>query len=187
MSLPQPSLTQLAGQPELSLTIRGKTYLFSELRLKELVELQKWLQENTPHPIDQIKGRLDGLSDQERMTLLSEARHDAKDWPPQVGDRDGARLLITTLPGQIEALYVGLKNHHPEVTRDEIFDIYRALERYANRCNSEIEKKRKDPSKNGAPEHVNQGAQIISTIYSTLFGNNLGLYEDEEKPILKKV
>lgn len=184
MSLPQPSLTQLAGQPELSLTIRGKTYLFSELKLKELVELQKWLQENTPHPIDQIKDRLEGLSEQERMALLSEARHDAKDWPPQVGDKDGARLLVMTLPGQIEALYVGIKKHHPEATRDDAFEIYRALDRYATRCAAENEK-RKQQGKNGAP--TNAGGEIISAIYSTLFGNNMGLYEDEEKPVLKKV
>lgn len=183
MSLPQPTLTQLAGQPELSFTIRGKTYMISEFKLKELAELQTWIQQHIPHPIDQIKDRLEGLTEKERITLLSEARHDAVDWPPQVGDKDGARLLVMTMPGQVEALYVGLKKYQPEVTRDEAFDVYRALERYASRCEVENQKSAKS---NGSPK-VNEGAELISTIFSTLFGNNLGLYESEERPVVKKM
>lgn len=183
MSLPQPSLTQLSGQPELSLTIRGKTYLISEFKLKELAELQTWIQGHILHPIDQIKDRLNGLSDKERMALLSEARHDAVDWPPQVGDKDGARLLVMTMPGQVEALYVGLRKHQPEVTRDEAFEVYRAMERYASRCQIEISKQEIPDGVNP----VNEGAELISTVFSTLFGNNLGLYESEEKPVVKKL
>lgn len=199
MSLPQLQLTELAGEPALALTVLGKTYLVSELKLSGLTELQKWLQTNVPHPIDRIKDHLDGLMPEERQKLLSEARHHANDWPPQVGSPEAAEHLMMTKFGQIETLYIALRQHHPDITRDEAFNVCRAIERFTARGGEVVKAydnvyaktvKEAEDGKYQPPPYdppPNDGEEFVRTIYSTVFGSNLGLYESEERPILKKV
>lgn len=172
--------------------------MVSELKLMGLLELQAWLQKTVPHPIDRIKDHLDGLASEDRQKLLSDARHEANNWPPNVGSEEAAEYLLMTKFGPVETMFVGLKQHQPDITKDEAFDVVRALERFTSRCEEvinaykEVYERTVEKAKEGeyAPPPFepppNDGQEIIRTIYSTLFGTNLGLYESEEKPILKK-
>lgn len=120
-------LSTLNGRSELTVRIDGRDYQFAELPIASLADLQDWIRARTPHPIDAIKPHLDGLTAEERMTLLREARDDAKRWPPIVGTPDGASVLMSTQDGQIETIYVGLRVLQPETTRDEARRLYRAM------------------------------------------------------------
>lgn len=120
-------LSTLNGRSESTVRIDGRDYQFSELPIASLADLQDWIRARTPHPIDAIKPHLDGLTADERMTLLREARDDARRWPPIVGTPDGAAALMSSQDGQIETIYVGLRVHQPETTRDEARRLYRAM------------------------------------------------------------
>lgn len=50
---------------------------------------------------------------------LREARYEAQQWPPAVGEPAVGRLLMTAPGGKAELLYVALSRFHPEVSRDE--------------------------------------------------------------------
>lgn len=125
-------LTQLLGKPEIKVTIGGSEYQFSELSIDALAELQSWIREHTPHPIESIKGYLDGMQPEDRRYLLDQARIDAKAWPPQIGTPAGSQALLGNQDGQAETLYHGLRVHQPDMTRESARRIYRDLLRSKN-------------------------------------------------------
>jgi hypothetical protein len=126
-------LDTLDDRPTLFVTIEGRQYGFSELTGEKRADLQAYLRRTTPHPIEAVKPHLDGLSPADRQSLLEGARRAAMDWPPNLDDASGMVALTSRTAGQIEALFVGLTMHHPELTRDDAARIYRALEREAMR------------------------------------------------------
>lgn len=128
-----PDLTQLTDQPELSVPIGGRRYLFSELPLSALARLQTWVNDHTPHPVDSLRGHLDGLPDHVAVAMGEAARNESKAWPPQVGTSAGAIALLSTEPGQIQTLFEGLAAHEPGVTLDDAYRVYRGLRREAAR------------------------------------------------------
>lgn len=50
---------------------------------------------------------------------LREARYEAQQWPPAVGEPAAGRLILTAPGGKAELLYVALQRFHPEVTRTQ--------------------------------------------------------------------
>lgn len=50
---------------------------------------------------------------------LREARYEAQQWPPAVGEAGAGRLIMTAPGGKAELLYVALQRFHPEVTRPQ--------------------------------------------------------------------
>lgn len=122
------TLTELLDGPELTVEIGGEPYSFSEIPVGILVSLQGWVNKHTPHPLDSLKGHLDGLPEPVALALAEKARQEAKLWPPQIGTAAGAIALLGGTAGQKEALFVGLKIHQPEMTRERSDRIYRQIE-----------------------------------------------------------
>lgn len=50
---------------------------------------------------------------------LREARYEAQQWPPAVGEAAAGRLIMTAPGGKAELLYTALQRFHPEVTRTQ--------------------------------------------------------------------
>lgn len=130
----EPSLSELLDGPVLTVRIGGGDYRFSELPIASMVALEEWIKVNSPHPIDAIRSHLDGLSSEERQSLLESARKDANDWPPRIGTQAGSRVLMGGGDlGQIEVLYHGLLVHHKDATREHARGLHRWLERAMRR------------------------------------------------------
>lgn len=123
-------LDDLTNQPS-PIEIAGRTYLFSELPFESLGALQKWVKDNHPHPLRALRGQLDGFTDEEKAELLSQAREEAKHWPPVIGTARGAAALLRTESGQMQALWVALKVHQPDTSEAEARRLYKALEKEA--------------------------------------------------------
>ena len=150
------TLEQLAGKPELTLTIGGQEYHFSELTLDAKARLHVWLRNHTPDPLESVKAGLEGLPPADRQYLLNEARKERLAWPPEISTANGRLALLGSENGQQELLFEGLLIHHPEMTRPGAFKIYRLMEREPN------------------------GADMIKRIYATLL--HLILPDEEEAP-----
>lgn len=106
----------LTGAPR-AITLDGAEYKVSPLRPRDLGELQAWIKDRVPHPIDALKPHLDGLDPAERQALLKEAYKEARDWPPSIGSDKGAGLLATEGRGKV--LEVVLRRHQPGITPAE--------------------------------------------------------------------
>lgn len=119
-------IAQHSDQP-IQIDICGKSFGFSEFRLADLGELQQWVKDHTPHPIEAVKPHLAGLPDSDRAALLNDARRDALRWPPQVGTAAGAAALLGTEDGQVETLWVALRIHQTDTTRVGAAKLYRRL------------------------------------------------------------
>jgi hypothetical protein len=152
-------LTQLTGEPELVCTIGRDTYRFSELRIAALARLQTWIRDHTPHPLDSLRGHLDGLVAEDRQALLEKARVEALSWPPQLGTPAGALALLGTEAGQIQALFEALAVHQGDLCLDDARRIYRTLKQVAKRT----------------------GEQDITRIFACAFGLDV----DDTQPLPK--
>jgi hypothetical protein len=164
----KPSLDQLTDQPQIAVTIGGQVYRFSELSIAALGRLQALIKETMPHPVQALKGHLDGLAAADREFLLKEAYRDARSWPPVVGTAAGAAALLSSEPGQIAALYEGLLVHQPQITQADVVRIFRALRRDAAREAA--------AARQNGQEYDGEGT--ARRIFAALFG--LGIDEDSE-------
>lgn len=120
-------LARLTNQPT-KIDIGNRKYGFSELPLSALGELQQWIKDNVPRPLDAIKGRLAGFTESERSELLRQAREEDKAWPPQIGSAAAAGVILSSQEGQLQALWVALKVHQPTTTLEEAKTAYRKLQ-----------------------------------------------------------
>ncbi len=163
------SLETCTDSPELTVTIGGASYSFSELPIAQLAKLQTWIRAHVPHPLDTLKGHLDGLDPADRAALLEAARVEARGWPPQIGTAAGAAALLGSEPGQVEALAAGLSVHHADLSREHVGRIYRQLRKDAGR---EAKKARRE-----GREYDGEGD--VRRIFAVLFG-----LDDPDEPEL---
>ncbi len=126
-----PDLAQLTGQPT-AVDIAGRRLYLSEYTLDQLGQLQGWIKANVPHPLDAIRGHLDGLTPPERESLLEKARVDARSWPPAPGTQAGSEALFGNPAGMAYALVVALRTHHPEATERDARWLIRQMGKPAN-------------------------------------------------------
>ena len=147
----EPALTQLSDEaPEITISVGGVSYGFSELPLDDMVKMQGWIEKTYLHPVQAIRPHLEGLLAEDRQYLLEQARKSAPMWPPEVGTSDASRLIMSSPTGQVEALYYGLNVHHPGTTKEAAERFYRAFRRETTR--------RRD-------------RYSVALLYATIFGN----------------
>lgn len=146
--------------PELTVPIGGFVFGFSELPVEKLDELQAFIRRTTPHPLEAVKKHLEGLDLDDRQFLLEQARVDAKNWPPQVGTAAGALALLSSEPGQIEALRVGLTVHQPGTSEAEARRVFKALRKQAAQ----------DAAAAKAKGQKYSGEGTVQRIFACLFG-----------------
>lgn len=155
-------LSELTDRPELTVTIGGRAYHFSEVPIDRLADCQDFLRRTVPHPVQAIRPHLDGLKPEDRQALLENARREARDWPPQAGTSAGMLALCSTEAGQLAALAAGLSVHHPEATPADVRRIYRELQREALR---EAKRRKRDAGTGG-----DDGEGLVKRIFSVIFG-----------------
>lgn len=124
-------LAALTNRPT-PVDIGGRRILLSEYTLAQLADLQAWIKEHRPHPIDAIRGRLGGLDAADREVLLEKARVDALDWPPVPGTKAGSDALFSSPAGMLFALRVALQAHHPGATDRDARWLMRQMGKDAN-------------------------------------------------------
>lgn len=169
-------LAELTDQPTLSVTIGGKAYRFSELTLDGLGRLQAWINKHCVNPLDSIKSGLDGFSEEDRRTLLDQARKEYKSWPPDIKTSRGKKAVLGSEPGeggepgQIEVLFEGLRVHQPETTREQSREIYGALTKEAMKLAKAAKR---------AGKKFN-GETTIQKIYATMFDLDMPDPDDDE-------
>jgi hypothetical protein len=122
-------LTELTDEPELTVTIGGKTFHFSELPIGSLAKLQGWIKANVPDPLVSLRERLAGYPDSVVAQLTAETRREAPAWPPIVGSSEAAVALMGTQQGQVYSLWVGLLVHQPNMTIEDADRVYRMLKK----------------------------------------------------------
>ena len=150
------TLGQYSGQPEITVTIAGQEYGFSELLHASTERLQDWIRRNVPDPLESVKAGLEGLAPEDRQYLLNEARKERLEWPPDISTDKGRRVLLDNTAGQQEVFFEALQTHHPEMTRAGAFKVYRLMEKEPN------------------------VADIVRRIYATVL--HLVLRDEDEKP-----
>ena len=122
-----PTLDQLTDCPQLTVTVGGRRYQFSELPIEALGRLQAEIKKIVPSPLAALREQLDGLPEPVRESLLDRAYRDALNWPPVVGTAAGAAALLSCEAGQIAAVTEGLRVHQPGTTGAEALRFFRQL------------------------------------------------------------
>lgn len=151
-------LTELTDEPELTVTIAGKTLHFSELRIGSLAKLQAWIKANIPDPLVSLRERLKGYPESAIAQVTAEARRETPNWPPVIGTNQAAIVLMGSLEGQVQALWVGLQFHQPGTTFEDAERVYWAMKR-------------------------SRDEKLVKRIYGTLFGTaNPERDEEDETP-----
>ena len=159
---PTLTLTELADAPELSVTIGGHLFHFSELRLEQLGRLQAFINRTVPDPWQHARSRVAGLPDGVAAAVLENARQESLRWPPQLGTGAGAVALLSTDEGQVLALHEALQVHQPAMTLDDARAVFKAM--------------RKDTAaemrKAKAEGRVYKGEGVARRIFAVAFGQD---------------
>src|SRR5688500_4734195 len=99
--IPVPRTVKLGREP----------YRVGELRLVDIAELQGWLDERWPDPMDAIRDKLPGMDEAERRAALLKAHAEAEKGPPVWGDAR-AEEEFRCVDGILTILRVALRRHH---------------------------------------------------------------------------
>lgn len=121
-------LAQTLNLP-VEIPIGGKTLRFSEFTLQELAQLQAWIKSHVVHPLDAIKGHLDGFSPEDRDRVIAQARAEARDWPPSPGSRAFSETLFSRPDGLRFAMSLALAKHQPTATDRDVKWLLKAMNR----------------------------------------------------------
>lgn len=165
-------LDQLLDRPQLVLPIAGEPYGFSELPAGQLARLQSWIRQATPHPLQALKGQLDGLPAHVQESVAEAARVAALSWPPKIGTAAGTAALLSTEPGQIQAIAEGLSVHHPGLSDGQVRAIFRALRSDASRQAKRARAEGRDYDGEGQ----------VKRIFAVLFGLDDPDHGDDDGP-----
>jgi len=100
----------------------GRTFRVGELRLRDLADLQDWLDRSWADPLAGLRERLNDMDDDERRAALASAYDVAEAGPPTWGDERG-RAILATGAGILEIFRVALRRHHPELDEEVVATI----------------------------------------------------------------
>lgn len=120
------NLVRLANRPQLRIELGGRAYLFSELTIGALADLQAWIEANTPMPFADLDEHIDAVWPGFQDRLRKHVNVLMKDWPPKVGTEEGGQALDSDA-GWTELFYHGLRVHQPWTTREDATTFWKAL------------------------------------------------------------
>lgn len=110
------NITALYPRPR-EVTLAGRIFLVGEMRLRDLVDLQDFLDRRWESPLEAIRPKLDTLDDRERKAALR-GLWDACEAGPVRWGTDAASKLFLTPEGIVETFRVVLRTHHPDLASD---------------------------------------------------------------------
>jgi hypothetical protein len=117
--IPTP-LSSLFPAPEPA-TLAGRTVLLGQLRVADLVELERRLAGLVPHPRDGLPAAADDPDPATRPARLRAAARAAREWPPAFGGA-ACRDLLATPAGAGAYLLVAL-NAHDDVPAEDAAEV----------------------------------------------------------------
>lgn len=116
-------ITRIIPKP-VPLTLGGRGFLASELRLDDVAALQAWVSSVIPSPYDAAEdGLMSGAGDRAWKRLLSETIDAQVSWPPEPGDPE-AEEVLQSHAGRKVLLALVLRREHPELSAAEIVSLY---------------------------------------------------------------
>ena len=107
----------------------GTEFRVAVMTPKDLGELQNWLRDHVPHPLEAVKPHLAGLPEAAQLRLLDRAYDDAKNWPPAVDDEAAWKYFLTE-PGRTFYLFVVLRRATPNMTLERAEALSAKLDGY---------------------------------------------------------
>ena len=122
------SLVKLAGLPQLTITVDGEPYRFSELTVGGWAALQAFIEARAARPFADLDDHIGEVWPGFRDRLEMELNRRMESHPPQVGSPAGLQIL-DTYEGRIETLYRGLLVHQPTMPREYARRLYEGLKR----------------------------------------------------------
>lgn len=121
-----PPLTRVLPAPVV-IRLGGRLVAVGELRLIDLAELQQWLTDQVPHPLDALPpAGLDPDPESRRSRVLA-AWEAAKDYPPRFGSAS-ARPLLASAAGLVRVLGLCLRRGDPAATEADALDLATAMD-----------------------------------------------------------
>lgn len=109
---------------ETAVEVNGKTYTLSRMTRKILNEWLEWAEPQLVNPLDVVKGHLDGFTKEQQDLIIKEALKAAR----QRRDVTSPEVqgFMSTPAGMTHLVQLLLKDHHPDVTEDEAFEVAQA-------------------------------------------------------------
>ena len=115
------SLTTLFPRPR-PVTLAGRTFLVGEMRLRDLIDLQAWIDSRWESPLDAVRPSLEPMGERERMDALRGLWDACEAGPPMWGTDEAMRILNCP-EGIAETFYVVLRTHQPEMTLIQLREV----------------------------------------------------------------
>jgi hypothetical protein len=115
------NITRLFPRPR-PVTLGGRTFLVGEMRLRDLVDLQDFLDRRWESPLEAIRPKLGAMDDRERKAALRGLWAACEAGPVRWGT-DAAAKAFRTAEGILETFRIVLRIHHPELTLDQVTEI----------------------------------------------------------------
>lgn len=129
---PEPvGAAKLAGN---ILTVGGKSYHLSPLRIAQTLKLAQFVKERLSDKIALAKQAGAGLSEESQTKLLQTAIDDIASGYGWLGTNE-ANAVLNTREGQVEHLFYRGQKQHPAMTRDDWEDV---LDAYTEEITAEI-------------------------------------------------
>jgi hypothetical protein len=107
------SLLDLLPYPR-PVTLAGRAFLVSEFRIRDIWELEAWLEEHTPYPLEGVPSLADDPKPTTRKCRLRALRSAALAWPPCRFTAQGDELFATE-EGLVLYLDVALRRDNPDL------------------------------------------------------------------------
>ena len=117
-------ITELVPQPRRA-SLGGADWLVWPATLIDIAELQAWLDQSWPCPLEWAWDRLygpDAIEGEERWSLLRGSLSVAREGPPAWDDDRGAERL-GRWDGIVMVLWLALRKAHPELTAEGVVDV----------------------------------------------------------------
>ena len=102
---------------EATLTIAGRDYRMSPLRLRDWGEIERRILDTRPDPLDLVLSKLDGLPLEQQRELLSLAYDDARQGRRLTANE--LRQWLATPEGQVVQFWLSLRQHQPALTLED--------------------------------------------------------------------
>lgn len=110
---------------EIEFEALGKRWKLARLTMAVWASVWDWVKPRLPDPFDGLERFVDKATTEQFAQLVTRAQE--RQMAMRSLDSPEVQALLSTLEGKIEQFYCQLKVHHPDVTRDQAFEILAAV------------------------------------------------------------
>lgn len=130
------TLGELSDSSE-TIELGGRTFRLGRYRVRHLADLQRELTAKMGDPLDTLQPILNTLTTKQQELLLNRVYHDLVQRPQLA--LEAVEEYLHTIDGMCHAIWQGLHDHQPEISREEVANIlkglpHREFSQLAERC-----------------------------------------------------